>query len=150
MPTELYGNIDYDRVAKSIAEIDRHTKRIRGVVVPDYERLPVAEKEKRESQIKKLASDCGCDAGARIAGIVTLLYLIATVSGLLALTSNPATNYVLTIPILLVAAVVGKLVGLKMIQHRLRVISNEIRADLLLLELGDSQKEDFSKSKMMC
>lgn len=140
MPTELHGNIDYNRAAKALAEIDEHTKRIGGVVVPDYERLPVAEKEKRGSQINELASDCGCDAGARIAGIATLLYLIATVSGLLALTSHPTKNYLLTVPVLLVAAVVGKLIGLKRSRHRLRAISSEIRADLLLLKLGDDQK----------
>jgi len=140
MPTQLYKNIDYTRIAKALEQINQDSKRVRGIEFPNYDRLPDAEKTKREAQIGKLASDCGCKTGARIAAIAVLLYVVLTCFGLLKIASNQTTNYLLTIPVFIVAAIVGKLVGLKRIQQQLATISNEIRAELLRLELDDTQQ----------
>jgi len=140
MPTQLYKNIDYTRIAKASEQINQDMKRVRGVEFPNYDRLPDPEKTKREAQIGELASDCGCKTGGRIAAIAVLLYVVLTYFGLLNITPNQTTNYLLTILVFIVAAIVGKLVGLMKIKQQLTTISNEIRAEILQLRLADTQQ----------
>jgi hypothetical protein len=141
MPTELYGNVDYARVAAAVKQIDSKTRRIRGVAFPDFQALPPIEKARRDAQIQKIASDCGCNVGAGIAVGVTLLYLGLVFAGALAWASTPVRNYLLAIPVFLGAAVVGKLIGLKRLQAQLQGLSHEIRAELLAQALVADQPE---------
>jgi hypothetical protein len=138
MPTELYGNVDYARVAQAVEEIEGKSKRVRGVVFPDYQTLPPEEKARRDAQIQKLASDCGCNLGAKIAVGLTLVYVGLVFGKVVSLASTPTKNYLLAIPVFLAAAVVGKLIALKRIQGQLRMISDEIRADMLVRALADN------------
>src|SRR5687767_1712688 len=101
MPTELYSNVDYARVAQAVKEIEGKSKRVRGVAFPDYQMLPPAEKARRDAQIHKLASDCGCNLGAKIAVGLTLLYVGLVFGKVVSLASTPTKNYLLAIPVFL-------------------------------------------------
>jgi hypothetical protein len=130
MTTELF-----DRKPSAGAQLSKQfdwkAKKIRGVYFPDLDKIPIADKAARQAQIHKIAGDCGCRFAAAVALVLTVAYGAALGLSVLTVSANPFWNYASVVGVFVVAAIAGRLLAQLRNQHRLQLLSDEIRLEVI-------------------